>query len=64
MPKPTDAQKEITLKVRTLYGRDLFYPTNDIGLKLARWLGTKTFRPRDIEQAKSLGYSIRYTFQN
>jgi hypothetical protein len=50
--------KIIKIKIKCVYGRDLWYPANDTGKIFAKMLGVKTFNKFQINCLKELNYTI------
>jgi len=48
----------IEVEIKTAYGNERIYPTNEAGRKLARLVGSKTFTRETIALAKQLGFSF------
>jgi len=48
----------IEVEIKTAYGNERIYPTNEEGRKLARLVGSKTFTRETIALAKELGFSF------
>ena len=51
-------QKSITVTVKNVYGNRLIYPVCDAGKLFVQLTGQKTFKPKDIDIIKSLGYDV------
>ena len=49
----------IEVEIKTAYGNERIYPTNEAGRKLARLIGSKTFTRESIALAKELGFSFQ-----
>ena len=49
----------IEVEIKTAYGNERIYPTNEAGRKLARLVGSKTFTRDIIALAKELGFSFQ-----
>jgi hypothetical protein len=49
----------IEVEIKTAYGNERIYPTNEAGRKLARLVGSKTFTRETVALAKELGFSFQ-----
>ena len=49
----------IEVEIKTAYGNERIYPTNEAGRKLARLVGSKTFTREVVSLAKELGFSFQ-----
>lgn len=49
---------ELTYRIKSVYGNDLYYPVNETALKFANLLGKKTFSRVDLSIIGNLGYTI------
>ena len=49
---------KLQLRVKSTYGRDLFYPINETALQFCKLLGRKTLVTNDLSPIKALGYEI------
>jgi len=45
-------------KIKSVYGKDLIYPINDIAIKFAKLIGKKTLLPHELEQISELGFEV------
>lgn len=52
------AARVIQVELRSVYGNKLLYPVNDTAKKFAKLLGVKTFNRQQVEDMKSLGYTV------
>ena len=50
---------EISVKIKSVYGRDLVYPICDKAIAFARIANTDTLTELTIDQIKSLGYRVK-----
>jgi len=48
----------IQVEIKTAYGNERIYPTNEAGRKLAKLIGSKTFTRETIALAKELGFTF------
>jgi hypothetical protein len=48
----------IEVEIKTAYGNERIYPTNEAGRKLARLVGSKTFTRETVALAKELGFTF------
>jgi len=48
----------IEVEIKTAYGNERIYPTNEAGRKLARLVGSKTFTRETVALAKELGFNF------
>ena len=48
----------ITVQVRSVYGRDMIYPSDDTALLFARLLQVKTFNAFQLAAIRALGYTV------
>lgn len=53
--------KEILVKVKSVYGKDLIYPICNDALTFASFKGTKTLSVNDLDYIKRLGYTVKFT---
>ena len=53
-----DIQMEITVKIKSVYGKELIYPVCDTARLLSYLTGKKTFTSEHIETIKNLGYKV------
>ena len=51
--------REIMIKVKSVYGNDLIYPICSNGKLFLRLTGKKTFSVDDIQAIKDLGYLFK-----
>lgn len=51
-------EKQITVKIKSIFGIDKIYPVCSTSKKLTKLLGQLTFTERNIEIIEELGYSI------
>lgn len=51
--------KEITVKVKSIYGVDKIYPVDDDSRTFARLAGTTTLTDEAIRHIKALGYTVK-----
>ena len=58
--KGINMNKEITLEVKNVYGKDLIYPSCHIANALIKLKNGKTFHKDDLNVFRSLGYAIKY----
>ena len=49
---------EIQVTIRSVYGLNKAFPTNDQAANLAAMAGTKTVTARTLAQAKKMGFDI------
>lgn len=50
---------ELSIDIKTIYGKETVYPMCENGKLLAEFKGQKTFTEADIKLLKKLGYSFR-----
>ncbi len=48
----------IAIEVRSVYGRETYYPANDAARSFARIAGTRTLLPGVIQEARKLGFKV------
>lgn len=46
------------LLIKSVYGRPVLYPANDVAQRFAAMLGTKTLTRRACEAIEGLGFSV------
>jgi hypothetical protein len=51
-------EKQLQVRVETVYGVNRVYPVNDQAKKLATLLGTKTFTPYHMKNAAAMGFNF------
>ena len=51
---------KVQISIKSVYGNTLYYPANDVALIFARFAGKKTFRKRDLNDMKQLGFEIEF----
>lgn len=54
---------KIQVQLRSVYGRELIYPVNEMALKFTKLLGRKTLTKSDIAHIKALGFEIEWISQ-
>jgi hypothetical protein len=60
---PTTPSNEITVRILNKYGNDLIYPADHKAHIFADMLGQKTFTRTNIKYIKSLGFTVKQTFE-
>lgn len=58
--KAAGRYREITVEVRSVYGRDTIYPVCDAAKAFARIAGTKTLSVDVVKRIMFLGYEVKY----
>lgn len=53
-----EAQRQIVIEVRDVYGNQLVYPVCDTAKRFCRLTGRKTFTHADLIEIEGLGYLI------
>ena len=48
----------LKIKIRSVYGRNMAYPANDVAHKFAKIFGTKTSPRETLAALKDIGYVI------
>ena len=48
----------ITVRVASVYGKDLVYPADDAAATFAALIGAKTFARRHLGLIRTLGYTV------
>lgn len=51
----------VTVEARGVFGRELFYPTNDVAGKLATLLTCRAFTRGQLQLVKDLGFEVVIT---
>jgi hypothetical protein len=65
--RPTNKEGQVTepirldVEIKTVYGKHLYYPTNDKAQMLAHIAGTDTLTPQTLKLAKDMGMAITFT---
>ena len=52
-------QRIFKIRFKNVYGNQLIYPVNDISLAIARLMNKKTFKRRDIDIIKGIGFDVQ-----
>lgn len=50
--------KQITVDVRSIYGREAIYPACPVAETLAQLIGAKTFTRAKLDLIKALGFTV------
>ena len=50
--------KQITVKIKNVYGKDLYYPVCQEAKRFARIVGSTTLTPRTLKKLMFLGYEV------
>ncbi len=50
--------KIAVFKMKSVYGKDLIYPINELAMKFAKLIGKKTLLPNELEQISELGFEV------
>ena len=45
---------------KSVYGNELYYPSNDAAKKFARLIGNKTFSIPQLRQIKEMGVEVKF----
>lgn len=52
-------QKELTIAIKNVYGKETIYPACNHSIALADFKGQKTFTEQDLIKLKKTGYTFR-----
>jgi hypothetical protein len=51
----------LEVEIKSVYGKHLYYPTNDKAQMLAHIAGTETLTPQTLKLAKDMGMAVNFT---
>ena len=53
-----NSEQSINVEIKNVYGNDLIYPINEVGMKFACLLKKKTLTKDELKIIKELGFTI------